>query len=98
MNLMEMVFERGSHYDLAHVMNKSRNVINLVILRLEQVGDLARHQCRCDAMPPKLPPWKLPSFGQFLKIFNDRRDHRQLADLPHAEIKHCLLDVFYRFG
>jgi hypothetical protein len=88
-----VIRERGRHDDLAHVMHKAGDVIRVIRWRLHATDDFARHDGNADAMLPELAPRKRRVPGHTGEIFDDRRDHRQLADLPDAEIEHGFLDV-----
>ena len=97
-NLREMLRRRPGHHDLPHVMHEARDVIRLIRRRLHRADDLAGEDGGADAMLPELAPREGTLTGEALEIFDDGRDHRELADLAHAQVENRLFDAVDRGG
>src|SRR6185437_11429879 len=76
----EMIRERPGHHYFTHVMHEAGHVIRLVSRRLHGADDFARQNRGADGMLPKTTPGKIALLGEPLKIFDDRRHHRELAN------------------
>jgi len=93
-----MFGKRPRHHDLPDVMHQPRHVIRVIRRPRHGGRNLPRQQGRADAVLPELAPGKGALARQPLKILDHRRHHRQLADLPHAQIEHGFLDAVDRRG
>ena len=98
MDGFEVLRTRGGHGDFANIVNQARDIIDLVIGRAERADDFARENRRADAVLPEIAPGKERLASQLLEILDDRRDHHELANLPHAEIEDRFLDIVDRRG
>lgn len=93
MNLSEMIGKRPSHDDFTHIVNEAGDVIRVIGRCLRGFHDLMGENGGADAMLPKFAPGKRALQGELLEILDDRRDHRELADLTDAEIEHGFLNT-----
>ena len=86
------------HHDLPNVMHQPRHIVRI----LGRTGNVRRHfprqQGRTNAMLPEFAPGKLALARQALEIFDHWRNHRQLPDLAHPQVKHRFLNAVHRRG
>ena len=92
----EMIGKRPGHHDFAHVVHEAGHIIGVFGLRVDAGGDFAGEDGGADAVLPEFAPGKITLPGEPLEILDDRRDHRELPDLPDAEIEHGFLNAVDR--
>ena len=95
-NLGEMIGKCPGHDDLAHVVDETGDVNGIVRLCAGVGRDFAGENGGADAVLPEFAPGKSALPREALKIFDDGRDHRELADLAHAQIKNGFLNAVDR--
>lgn len=96
MNLREMIGKGPGHDDFTHIVDEAGDVVGFVIGRLHDADNFTSEYGRADAVLPKIAPGKSALAGETLKVLDDGGDHRELADLPDAEVENGFFDAIYR--